>query len=154
MNGAAHALVSSAAADMVTESGIDIRIAHVRFSLDQCRYFHDRACLAVATLCNVLFQPCELAWMVTLRRKTLDGDVALALSGRERNLAGAHSLAVFVHRARAAHSHPAAVFRSRETQQVSQDPQQRHLRIGIDAMPGAVHEKSKDRHIGERFRYS
>ena len=74
------------------------------FRLDQRRRFHDGASLAVAALRNVFLKPRELAWMIAVRGETLDGDVALALSRRERNLTGADSLAVFVNGARAAHS--------------------------------------------------
>jgi len=53
---------------------------------------------------------------------------------------------VFMDRARTANAHAATVLCSRQVQQVPQDPQQRHLRIGINTMAVSINGDDKRRH--------
>src|SRR6185312_1589389 len=123
MSSATHTLECATAANMVAESGFQVLVGRARFAGQQCGSFHDHPGLAIATLGDVLFNPCQLAGMAAANRQTFDGYVALALGGRERNLAGADGGAILMHRAGATGSYAASVLCSSKAQQVTQSPQ-------------------------------
>ena len=99
---------------------------------EQRRGRHDLAGLAVAALRHVVFDPGLLDRVAAVLREALDGGHRLVADGADRDLAGAHRLALEVHGAGAAQRHAAAEFGAREAQRVAQDPEQRGFRIDID----------------------
>ena len=61
-------LICATAAQIPVHSPIDIRIARIRRSCEQCRRRHDLAGLAVPALRDIRFDPCSLDRMIAVGR--------------------------------------------------------------------------------------
>src|SRR5689334_19956670 len=77
--------------------------------------------------------------MQALFRQPLDGDDLLADDFRDRRRARALSLAIDVHRAGSAQADAAAVLRPGKIELSPQHPEQRHLRLDVDAAGATIY---------------
>ena len=146
VDGLAHAGIGAAAAK-VGHRLVDVGIGRLGIACEQGDGRHDHAGVAVAALRHLVLDPGFLHAVQALRRQPFDGDDALAgrLAGLE--VAGAHRLAVHMHRAGAAHADAAAVLGARQVEVVAQDPEQRHPRFDIDFVDAAIDVEREHRHL-------
>ena len=86
--------------------------------------------------------------MVSASRQTFDRGVTLSHRIRDCDLARAHGVPIFMDRAGSANAHPASVFGPGQLQQVTQHPEQRHIRFGLDLLTSTVDLKRVLRHGG------
>jgi hypothetical protein len=105
---------------------------------DKRRRLHDLSGLAVAALRHLLGDPCFLQGVLSVRRQAFDGGDLAARHFRNGNLAGAHGLAVDVHRASAAQAGAAAEFCARELELLAHDPEQWRVGLSLDARRLAI----------------
>src|SRR5262245_53516510 len=132
------ALVGAAAAD-VGHRLVDVRVGRLGFFREERRGGHDLAGLAVAALRDVDRRPGLLDRVRAVARQALDGDDLVGrLDRADRQGAGAHHVAVQVHRAGAALRDAAAVFRSGEADLLAYDPQERRIGFYLDITRPAV----------------
>src|SRR5215472_2004484 len=130
--------IGPATAD-IGDGRIDIGIAGVGLLLEQRDRGHDLARLAVAALRHVMFDPGPLHRMGAVGREPFDGQDLGAVDIADLDLAGPGRRTVEMHRAGAALGDAAAIFGAGEPQLVTQDPEQRRLRLDIQLMALAVH---------------
>src|SRR5277367_2818670 len=110
MDSVADALIGAAAANMAAESFIDVRVGGRGIFREERGGGHDHADLAIATLRDLVREPCLLHGMLSVGRKSFDGgDVAPGDGGNARG-AGARGFAVHVDSAGAAQRLAAAEF--------------------------------------------
>src|SRR3954447_21937904 len=96
------ALIAAATAN-VGDGGIDVGVGRAGIVLEQRGYRHDHSALAIAALRNVEFDPRPLHGMQGIvGPETFDGGDVLVPDRANRQCAGAHRLAVDMHRAGAA----------------------------------------------------
>ena len=122
MDRVAHSRIGSATANRVRHGVIDLLVARVWISLQQCACSHDHASLAVTTLRNFFSQPRALTRMTAVGRESFDGGEIAPGRGRARDLARSDRLAVLQHRAGTANTHAAAKLCAGQAQCVSQNP--------------------------------
>jgi hypothetical protein len=143
----ADARVGAAAADVRSHVAIDLVVGRLRVSLEQRRRAHDLPRLAVAALRDVLLDPGLLHGRQRRagRREAFDRRDLLPDGGGRGDLAGLDRRAVQVHRAGAALTDAAAVFRADEAERIAQHPEQRRRGIDVvaDGMPAAVDGQSQ-----------
>src|SRR5579872_1831202 len=148
MNRAPNPLIHAATAKIPTHRGIDLLIARLRRFRQQRRRGHNLSRLAISTLRNLLCDPRPLYRMRAVRRQALDRRNLFRANRRYRSLARAHSLAIKVHRARAAKSHSAAVLRAGQVELVTQHPEQRSIRSDFQIVWTVVDDKMNGTHGG------
>src|SRR5262245_29139899 len=122
----------------VGDARVDVGVGGRRAVVEERERRHDHPRLAVAALRCVEFLPRHLNRMRAVGRYALDGQDRLADGRGGRDAAGADGAAVDVHGARTALPDAAAEFRAGQADVVTDDPQQRRLRIGIDVMDPSV----------------
>src|SRR5258708_39360331 len=93
------ALIAAAAAEIAGHRVDDVLVGGCGFLLQQRGSLHDLAGLAVAALRDAEIAPGDLHGVLALRVESLDGDDLLAADVGHRDAAGAHGLAVEMHRA-------------------------------------------------------
>src|SRR5205814_6502138 len=139
LDGGADTRVRPAAADVAAHGLVDLGLARLRLALQQRGRGHDLAGLTVAALGHARVDPRRLQGLADrVRADRLDGDDLLVRHRRDRCDAGAHRLAVDVHRAGATQRHAAAELGPRETELVAECPQQRGLAGQVDSLALAV----------------
>src|SRR5882757_1356511 len=138
-NGLRYALITAAAAQIAGHRVVDVLVARRGFLFEQCRGLHDLAGLAVAALRYTEIAPRDLNRVFALRVEAFDGHDLLAADVGHRHAAGAHGLAVEMHRAGAAERNAAAEFRAGQSKLVAQIPHQRHRRIAVERALLSVH---------------
>src|SRR3979411_2124424 len=109
-NGLRDALVAAAAAEIAGHRIGDVLVARRGFLLEQGRGLHDLAGLAVAALRHAEIAPRDLDRVRALRVEPFDGHDLLAADVGHRDAAGAHGLAIEMHRAGAAERDAATEF--------------------------------------------
>src|SRR6266404_1117579 len=141
----AHLLEGPAATD-VGDRCVDVGIGRIRLLCQERGCGHDHSRLAVAALRHVvleprLLDPVERAFL----RQAFDRHDALAFDLRHRRRARADRLAVDVHGARAALRDAAAVFRSGQSDLLTQHPKERRGCIDLDIRGLAIESKAGHR---------
>ena len=131
MDSGAHPLVGAAAAD-VAHGRVDVGIGGVGRARQQRGGGHQHAALAIAALGHLLGDPglLQRVGLVSAAQRFNRANVFTLHRGHRRD-AGAHRLAVHVHRASAAGGDTAAKFGAGEVELVAQHPQKRRGRVGI-----------------------
>ena len=102
--------------------------------------------LAVSALRHLLGDPRPLHRMCVVRRQSLDRRDLLRPDRRHRSLARAHGLAIKMHRARSAQSHPAAILRAGQIEFVAQNPQQRRVGSNLNIVRTVVDQQMNRSH--------
>src|SRR5678816_4864077 len=126
----ANALIRSASAD-VGHRVVDVLVGRLGLLLQESRRRHDLPGLAVAALGHVEGRPGLLHGVRAGGREAFDRDDAVRrLHAADPKDAGAHELAVDVHRAGPALRDAAAVLGAREADLLADGPEQR--RVGLD----------------------
>src|SRR6267142_2631479 len=134
----ADALIRSAAAD-VGHRRVDVRVARLRCFLQERRRSHDLSGLAIAALRHVDRRPRLLHRVRAAARQSFDGDDLVGrLDRADRDGAGAHHLAVQMHRTGSALRDPASVFRAGEADLLAYDPKQRRAGFRLHLARPAV----------------
>src|SRR5262249_54045179 len=132
--------VGAAAALETGERLLDLRVGRLLVLIEERGRRHDPAVDAVAALRHLLLDIGLLDGVRLLRRAEAgEGDDLAAADRRHRGHAGAHGLAVDVHRAGAALRQTAAEMRVVERELVAQRIEQGHVGIGVDRFDLAVH---------------
>ena len=130
MNRAANAWIGAAAAE-VAHRRINVGVAGVGVSVEQCDGGHDLAGLAVAALGDLVFDPGGLDGVQAVGRADAFNGGDRFVNGADRQHTGAHGLVTDMYRASAALGDAAAEFGSGQTQFVAQYPEQRHFGFDI-----------------------
>src|SRR3954468_14400022 len=138
LHGAANAVVGGAAAEIAAHRYVDVRIGRFAISGQEADRRHDLPGLAIAALRHVELDPGVLNRLCDFAADALDRRYGLAGGIRDWRLARAHGLAVEMDRAGAARGDAAPVFRAREVEEIPECPEERHVRVGIDGVRGAV----------------
>src|ERR1700728_2074391 len=121
MNGAAQTLISATAAN-IGDIGVDIGIGRTGKLFEERDRGHDLPRLAVAALRNVFRNPGALHRMAIVRGEAFDGGNLRAIKGADWHRAGAHRLAVDMHRTGAALCDAATEIRAGQTDDIAHDP--------------------------------
>src|SRR5471030_1736529 len=132
-------VVRTAAADVARHCSVDIGIRGVGVRGDQRSRRHHLTRLTVPALHNIERKPCLLHFLA--RGRGADGLDSRHLSIAHRcyrQHAGAHGLTVEMDCARPALRDTAAKFCARQTDQVTQHPEKRHVGRGVDRVRFAV----------------
>jgi hypothetical protein len=135
----ANALIRAAAADMASEGFINVRVGRRGIFCEQCGGGHNHACLAVATLRDLISEPGLLHGMLAVGRKPFDGDDAASSDSGDARGAGARGFAIHVDGTGAAERLAAAKFCAGESQGIAQDPKQGSIRRNLHGMLPAVY---------------
>src|SRR4051812_45548353 len=125
LDGGDDAVVGAAAADVAVHVADDLVARGLRVGGEELGRFHDLSRLAVAALRHLLRDPGLLQRMRRVGREALDRRHLRAARRAERRHAGAHRLAVEMHRARAALRDAAAVLRAGKLELVADYPEKR-----------------------------
>src|ERR1700676_2631747 len=111
----------------------------VLFAAQESRGLHDLARLAVAALRNVDLHPGLLDRMQSVLFQSFDCGDSLSCRVAHGRHAGSRRLPIHMNRARAAKSNAAAKFRSCQSQNVAQVPEQRHFRLTAERLFRSIH---------------
>src|SRR5689334_5504722 len=135
----ANTRVGPAAADVTRHRAVDVGVARMRVLREQRRRRHDLARLAVAALHDLEVEP-RLLHLLAGRRFSngLDGGDLLAGRRGYRCDARASRLAVEVHGAGPAQRHPAAELRAGQADDITQHPEDGHVRGHVDGHVASV----------------
>ncbi len=127
--GSSDARICRTTANIATHKSVNIGIRGLRIVFQKCCCTHNLPRLAVATLGNIVFQPCFLNRVVTLFRKPFYGCNRLIFNCRHGELTRPNRISVQMNGASTASCNTAAVFRSLQIEVVAQNP--KHRRCGI-----------------------
>lgn len=131
MNGAANAIVGSAATEIAAHCHVDVGISGLRLAREQRRSGHDLSGLAIAALRHVFRDPSLLQRVTAICRKAFDGCDLFSPAIADGELARDYRFAVEMHRASAALAQAAAELRAGKVERIAQDPKQRRIRLDL-----------------------
>src|SRR5215510_7811902 len=148
LDGADGGPMGAAAADEVLQRILDLRIRRLGIAVDQLGRGQDPAADAIGALRDLLLEPGGLNRMRLLgRSEARERGDPFACERGDRRDAGAHRVAVDLHRAGAALPEPAAEARVIELKLIAQGVEQRHVGIvDVDRARPAVDGESELRH--------
>jgi hypothetical protein len=139
MNRGPNSLIDATTADMTGKPVVNICIGGSGVFREQRRRGHDHAHLAISALRHLLLDPRKLRRMPPVGCKPFNrGDAAAGHRGDSRG-AGARGLAVHVYGAGATEGHPAAEFRSRQSERIAKHSEQRRIGAHFDTMRFAIY---------------
>src|SRR5271169_1177735 len=134
LDGGGDALVAATATDVAAHGIVDLGLGRVLRRRQQRGGLHDLAGLAIAALRNIQGAPGLLHRMIAVTIEALDRCHRATTDIADGGDAGSGGLAVDMHGTGAAKRYAATVFRPRETQFVTQIPQQRHRRVTVERL--------------------
>src|SRR5271163_2713641 len=143
LDGGADALIGATSTDVAVHDAIYIGIRGMRRLFQERRGLHDLAGLTIAALRHIQRAPSLLERVIAFRIEAFDGGDSLAVDVADRRNAGSYGFAVDVDGAGAARGHPAAKFRSREPEDVSEIPEHRHRRVAVECLRLAIDMQSE-----------
>src|SRR5271154_2010415 len=143
LDGGADALIGATSTDVAVHDAIYIGIRGMRRLFQERRGLHDLAGLTITALWHVQRAPSLLERVIACRVEPLDRGDCLAVDVADRRNAGSYGFAVDVDGAGAARGHPAAKFRSREPEDVSEIPEHRHRRVAVECLRLAIDMQSE-----------
>jgi hypothetical protein len=138
MNGLTDTGIGAAAADIARHGVVYVLIGGVRLFPEQDSSRHKLTGLAIPALRDVKLSPGQLQRMVIVQGQALDGSHLPANGAANLRHAGPHSFPVEVYRAGAALRNTTSKFGARESQEVPQYPQQRHVGVCVYLIRSAV----------------
>src|ERR1700722_1501374 len=141
VHGGTNALIRSAPANVAAHGGVDIRVGRFRRHCQQRGGGHDLPGLAIAALHDIDIDPRALHGMTRIGGKSFDGRDLLAGDSRRGRYARAQRRAVDMHRASAALRHAATEFRASQSDNIADDPKQRHVVRNVYVMRLSVDRK-------------
>src|SRR5438034_2415666 len=147
LNRGDDAVIRAAAADVAVHVRDDLLARGLGIRREQLRRLHDLARLAVTALRHLLGDPGLLQRMRGVGREALDRRHLRAFHGSELRGAGAHRLAVDMHRARAAECRAAAELGTGELELIADHPQQRRAVLRLRGDRLAVEIECDHRHL-------
>ena len=135
----ADAHIGAASADISSHRGVDVGIVGMRRLGQQRGCRHDLAGLAITALDHFKVEPRLLHFGAGLgRTDAFDRGDGAAANCADREQTRAHRITVDVHGAGAALRDAAAEFRARHSENVAQDPQQRHVGFNVSGQFRAI----------------
>jgi hypothetical protein len=131
-DGFSDAGIGTASADITLHSCVDVGIGRMRIGFKQCHGRHDLTTLAVPTLGYLFGNPRFLHWMRIIDGNSFNRYDRLPVYGRHRKGTGSDGSFVEMHRAGTTLGNPTAVFCSGQSNDIPDNPKQRHLGIGVN----------------------
>jgi hypothetical protein len=136
----ANSRIGAAAADIARQRLINVGIRRLRDLRQQGRSRHDLSGLTVTALHHIKFGPGLLHRVRTVEGQALDGQDFLPVGhGRGRGNARTQRRAIDVHRAGTALGHATTELGAGQVRNITQDPEQRHVRGDIQLLILAVY---------------
>jgi hypothetical protein len=128
VDGAADTLVRPAATKRTRHGGVNLFIGWRRVRVEQSNGRHDLSRLAITALRDAFFYPGLLHGVTAVHRQPLNRRNLPAGYGGNGHHARSLCLAIHVHRATTTLTNTTTVLGARQTQDIPQRPQQRHVR--------------------------
>src|ERR1700722_7593326 len=143
LDGGADALIGATSTDVAVHDAIYIGIRGMRRLFQQRRGLHDLAGLTIAALRHIQRAPSLLERVIACSIEAFDRRDRLAVGVADRRLTRSDGFAVEMDSAGAARGHPATKLRSREPEDVSEIPEDRHRRVAVECLGLAIDVQSE-----------
>ena len=102
---------------------------------------HDHSSLTISALRDLLLKPRTLTRMSHIRRQSFNRHKTARRRIRRGNLAGAYCFSIFEHSACTANPDAAAKFRARQSEIITDEPEQWSIVVSFDNMSGPINRE-------------